>query len=52
MMVQGIGLRKQSLWYLNKEFKNPYLIKFKEGHLSKEHYLQVINTLYSKENIL
>jgi hypothetical protein len=37
--------------YLNKEFKDPYLIKFKQEHLSEKHYLQMINMLYSKENI-
>ncbi len=36
--------------YLNHEFKNPYLIKFKEDHLDPNDYKKMIDILYSKEN--
>ncbi len=36
--------------HLNKEFENPYLIKFKETHFPKTLYREMITILYSKEN--
>lgn len=36
--------------YLNPEFENPYLIKFKERHLSASDYLRMVKILYSPEN--
>lgn len=40
-----------SVRYLNANLTNPYLIKFKENHLSELHRKKIIEVLYSQDNI-